>query len=47
MAPPQRNFLKVVKYSHVAYQMKALEKYYKNMTLKLVCDLRGHSSDLK
>ena len=34
--PPQRNFLKVVRYSHVAYQMKALEKYYKNMTLKLV-----------
>ena len=47
MGPPQCNFLKVVRYSHVAYQMKALEKCYKNMTLKLVCDLRVHRSDLK
>ena len=27
--------------------MKALEKCYKNMTLKLVYDLRGHCNDLK
>ena len=27
--------------------MKALEKCYKNMTKKLVFDLRGHRGDLK
>ena len=40
-----RNFAKF--YNHVAYQMKALEKCYKNMTKKLVFDLRGHRGDLK
>ena len=35
-------FMKVVRYSHVAYQMEALKKCYKNMILILVWDLRGH-----
>ena len=40
-----QNFAKF--YNHVAYQMKALERCYKNMTKKLVFDLRGHRGDLK
>ena len=42
-------FMKVVRYSHVAYQMEALKKCYKNMILILVWDLRGHYdyNDLK
>ena len=37
--PPPPDFFKMVKIYHAAYQMKALEKCYKNMTLKLLCDL--------
>ena len=39
-APPC-DFFKVVKCSHVAYQI-----CYKNMKLKMVCDLRGEKKFL-